>query len=55
MLSKKDFRGLCQQYRFKISIGRASSIQKADCDDSIVAYPQDASDFFDSIGQGRPS
>jgi len=41
MLSKKDFGGLC-----KISIGRASSIQKADCDDSIVAYPQDASDFF---------
>ena len=38
-----------------MSVESASSIQKADSDDSIVAYQQDASDFFDSIGPTLPS
>ncbi len=33
----------------------ASSIQKVDSDDSIVAYQRDAADFFDSIGHNRTS
>jgi hypothetical protein len=32
----------------------ASSIQKVDSDDSIVAFQPDAADFFDSIGQNEP-
>jgi hypothetical protein len=38
-----------------MSVDSASSIQKVDSDDSIVACQQDAADFFDSIGQGLPS
>ncbi len=34
-----------------MSVESASSIQKVDSDDSIVAFEQDAADFFDSIGQ----
>ena len=32
-----------------MSVESASSIQKVDSDDSIVACQQDAADFFDSI------
>jgi hypothetical protein len=53
MLSKKDFWGHSEQYRSKMIVGSASSIQKVDSDDSIVAYQRDAADFFDSIGQLR--
>jgi hypothetical protein len=38
-----------------MSVNSASSIQKVDSYDSIVAYQQDAADFFDSIGQKPPS
>src|SRR5215467_9992928 len=34
-----------------MSAEHASSIQKVDSDDSIVACQQDATDFFNSIGQ----
>jgi len=34
-----------------MSVENASSIQKIDSDDSIVAFQRDAADFFDSIGQ----
>jgi hypothetical protein len=37
-----------------MSVDSASSIQKVDSYDSIVACQQDAADFFDSIGQGLP-
>jgi len=33
----------------------ASSIQKADSDGSIVAFQQDAADFFDNIDPKRSS
>jgi hypothetical protein len=34
-----------------MSLESASSIQKVESDDSIVACQRDAADFFDSIGQ----
>jgi hypothetical protein len=37
-----------------MSVDSASSIQKADSNDSIVAYQQAAADFFDSIGPELP-
>jgi hypothetical protein len=37
-----------------MSVESASSIQKVDSDDSIVASQHDAADFFDSIGQNLP-
>src|SRR5258706_11841239 len=36
-----------------MSLERASSIQKVESNDSIVACQQDAEDFFDSIGHLR--
>jgi hypothetical protein len=36
-----------------MSAESTSSIQKIDSGDSIVAYSQDAADFFDSIGHYR--
>ncbi len=38
-----------------MSVETASSIQKVDSDDSIVACQQDAADFFDSIDPELPS
>jgi hypothetical protein len=38
-----------------MSADTASSIQKVDPDDSIVACQHDAADFFDSIGHLQPS
>jgi hypothetical protein len=36
-------------------VGSASSIPKADPDDSIVAFQRDAADFLESIGQKATS
>jgi hypothetical protein len=36
-------------------VGSATSIQKVDSDDSIVASQQDVADFFDSIGPALPT
>jgi len=49
MQSKKDFGEISEQHWFETSVQNASSIQKVDSGDSIVAYHQDAADFFDSI------
>jgi hypothetical protein len=38
-----------------MSVENASSIQKIDSDDSIVACQPEASDFFDSIGPPLPT
>ena len=37
-----------------MNVENASSIQKVDSDDSIVACQPDATDFFDSIGPQLP-
>jgi hypothetical protein len=38
-----------------MKVESATSIQKADFDDSIVAVQQDAADFFDCIDPKQPS
>jgi hypothetical protein len=51
MLSKKNFEGVSEQYRFKASAESERSIQGVSGLDSIVARRSPAADFFDSIGQ----
>jgi hypothetical protein len=51
---EKDFWGVAAQYRFKMQVESASSIQTADPDDSIIAFQQDTADFSDSIDRYLP-
>src|SRR5262245_206710 len=53
MLLKKDFEGSSEQYWFKTTTERASSIQEVIARDSIVARRRPIADFFNSIGQTR--
>jgi hypothetical protein len=54
MLSKKDFWGISAQRWFKMRVESASSIQKADSDDSIVAFQQGLPTFSIASARSRP-
>jgi hypothetical protein len=45
--------GVSEQYRFKISIKRARTIQEIGLVESIVACRRHAADLFNGIGQQR--
>jgi hypothetical protein len=49
MLSENDFLGDLSATLIQNAAENASSIQKANSDDSIVVFRQNAVDFFDSI------